>query len=359
MAGANETETKNDDEGSDSGNDDEENDDETDDDGTNDDGTNDDGTNDDGTNDDGTNDDGTNDDGTNDDGTNDDGKNDDGTNDDGTNDDGTNDDGTNDDGTNDDGTNDDGTNDDGTNENETNDNDETNGDEENNGNSTNTTDDQPTKPKPSKGKSKSSTTPAPKATAPTPISTVPTSISRVPASTLPAPTTSVAHIPIGPPARRTHISVDGGGDYVMAEPEHEMAMHPHGSIPCQYIVHLIYCYLFNLGIDISNLPVPQDQPPPNGSSRSWGATSRGRSHGNVHNIGDNPGQPDIHDPLPRGRVNLSIVNQRPTTLTIDNASSVIKVTTSCYRSASPLLQQISRSYSPVRSKSLYMFQVQI
>jgi hypothetical protein len=265
----------------------------------------------------------------------------------------------NDDEENDNETDDDEMDDDGTNENETHDNDETNGDEENNGNSTNTTDDQPTKPKPSKGKSKSSTTPAPKATAPTPISTVPTSISRVPTSTLPAPTTSVAHIPIGPPARRTHISVDGGGDYVMAEPEHEMAMHPHGSIPCQYIVHLIYCYLFNLGIDISNLPVPQDQPPPNGSSRSWGATSRGRSHGNVHNIGDNPGQPDIHDPLPCGRVNLSIVNQRPTTLTIDNASSVIKVTTSCYRSASPLLQQISRSYSPVRSKSLYMFQVQI
>jgi hypothetical protein len=265
----------------------------------------------------------------------------------------------NDDEENDDETDNDETDNDGTNENETNDNDETNGDEENNGNSTNTTDDQPTKPKPSKGKSKSSTTPAPKATAPTPISTVPTSISRVPASTLPAPTTSVAHIPIGPPARRTHISVDGGGDYVMAEPEHEMAMHPHGSIPCQYIVHLIYCYLFNLGIDISNLPVPQDQPPPNGSSRSWGATSRGRSHGNVHNIGDNPVQPDIHDPLPRGRVNLSIVNPRPTTLTIDNASSVIKVTTSCYHSASPLLQQISRSYSPVRSKSLYMFQVQI
>ncbi|KIJ89446.1 hypothetical protein K443DRAFT_16113 [Laccaria amethystina LaAM-08-1] len=142
-AGANETETKNDDEASDSGNDDEENNDEMDDDETDDDGTN-----------------------------------------------------------------NDGTNDDGTNENETNDNDKTNGDEENNGNSTNTTDDQPTKPKPLKGKSKSSTMPAPKATAPTPISTVPTSISQVPASTLAAPTTSVAHIPIGPPACRTHISVD-------------------------------------------------------------------------------------------------------------------------------------------------------
>ena len=135
---------------------------------------------------------------------------------------------------------------------------------------------------------------------------------------------------------------------------------PHGSLSRLYVVHIIYCYVFNLEFNISNLPVPQDQPPTNGSSRSWGATSRGRSHGNVHNIGDpSPVQADIHDPLPPGHVNLTIVDERPMTLTVENASSIIKVTTSCYRTVSPLLQQISRSYSPVRSKFLYIFQVEI
>ena len=48
---------------------------------------------------------------------------------------------------------------------------------------------------------------------------------------------------------------------------------PHGSLSVLYVVHLIYCYVFNGGFNISNLPVPQDQPPENGSSLSWGATS--------------------------------------------------------------------------------------
>ena len=130
---------------------------------------------------------------------------------------------------------------------------------------------------------------------------------------------------------------------------------PRGSLSFLHVVHLIYCYVLNVGFNISNLPVPQDQPPANGSSRSWGATSRGRSHGNVHNIGDpSPVQADIHDPLPRGRVNLTIVNERPTTLSVENASSIIKVATSCYHTVSPLLRQISWSYSPVRSKFLYI-----
>ena len=61
--------------------------------------------------------------------------------------------------------------------------------------------------------------------------------------------------------------------------------------------------------------------------------SWGRSYGNVHNIGDpSPVEADIHDPLPHGHVNLTIVNEHPTTLTIENASSVIKVhvTVLCY-----------------------------
>ena len=48
---------------------------------------------------------------------------------------------------------------------------------------------------------------------------------------------------------------------------------PHGSLSLLYIVHLIYCYVFNVGFNISILPVPQDQPPANGSSRSWGTMS--------------------------------------------------------------------------------------
>ena len=53
---------------------------------------------------------------------------------------------------------------------------------------------------------------------------------------------------------------------------------------------------------------------------------------------------------PNGRIALSIVDQRPHSLTIDETTSVIKIPTPCYPTMGPLLKHLSRSYSPVESK---------
>ncbi|KAF8872291.1 hypothetical protein CPB84DRAFT_1691484, partial [Gymnopilus junonius] len=52
---------------------------------------------------------------------------------------------------------------------------------------------------------------------------------------------------------------------------------------------------------------------------------------------------------------LDITSERPSTLTVNNASSVLKVNTSCYQTMSLVLKQISRQYSPVCSKSFDIF----
>lgn len=105
----------------------------------------------------------------------------------------------------------------------------------------------------------------------------------------------------------------------------------------------------NVDLDLANLLQPEVQPPANGSSRSHSGFSRGHALGNVHNFGD-PGSSNMEEVesfIPDGHVNLSIVNQPPRTLSVDETSSVIKLMAPCHQSMGPLLKHVSRAYSPI------------
>jgi hypothetical protein len=95
-----------------------------------------------------------------------------------------------------------------------------------------------------------------------------------------------------------------------------------------------------------------DEPPANGSSRSFGGFSRGHALGNVHNFGDPilEFSNAVEHIIPQGHVDLAIVYQPPRTLSVDETSPVIKVSAPCYGSMKPLLQHIKRSYSPIESR---------
>ncbi len=96
----------------------------------------------------------------------------------------------------------------------------------------------------------------------------------------------------------------------------------------------------NVDLDLANLPQPEH-----------GGFSRGRALGNVHNFGD-PGSSNMEEVesfIPDGHVNLSIVNQPPRTLSVDETSSVIKLMAPCHQSMGPLLKHVSHAYSPIRS----------
>jgi hypothetical protein len=106
-----------------------------------------------------------------------------------------------------------------------------------------------------------------------------------------------------------------------------------------------------LDIDLSKLQPPTIQAPANGSSRSSGGTSRGRALGVAPNIGDpfDDAQQEVR-PLSRGRINVTIVQQPPGDVVIENPTSHLKVLSPCYETFAPLMKKVAKSYSPVRSK---------
>ncbi|KAF8873108.1 hypothetical protein CPB84DRAFT_1854168 [Gymnopilus junonius] len=139
---------------------------------------------------------------------------------------------------------------------------------------------------------------------------------------------STLRIPVGPPSCRIHLSIDREGDTLMGMPDRE-SVAPSTVLEQGKAVH-------HLEYDISNLPTPEHQ------------HLQMDHQGNVHNFGDpSPAESDVEAPLPRGCANLMITSEWPSTLTVNNASSVLKVNTSCYQTMSPVLKQISRQYSPV------------
>lgn len=120
--------------------------------------------------------------------------------------------------------------------------------------------------------------------------------------------------------------------------------------------HFIYLLYF-LDIDLSNLAPPEQQEPANGSSRSTGGILRGRALGNAFNIGDPiDNVPQDVTPLARGRINVTIVQQPPPDIVIDNPTSHLNVKSPCYDTLGPLLKKIAKSYSPVRSKYLIIYE---
>ena len=102
---------------------------------------------------------------------------------------------------------------------------------------------------------------------------------------------------------------------------------------------------------VSNLPASERELPANGSSRLTGGILRGHALGNTPNIGDSfeDMEPDIK-PLARGWINVTIVQQPPGDLIIENPTSHLKVMLPCYGTMAPLLKKVAKSYSPVRSK---------
>jgi hypothetical protein len=93
--------------------------------------------------------------------------------------------------------------------------------------------------------------------------------------------------------------------------------------------------------------------PPNGSSRSTGGVIRGRAVGNAPNIGDpfDDMQQEVR-PLPRGRINITITQQPPGDVVIENPTSHLKVLSPCYETFAPLMKKVAKSYSPVCSEYL-------
>jgi hypothetical protein len=76
----------------------------------------------------------------------------------------------------------------------------------------------------------------------------------------------------------------------------------------------------------------------------------------IHNLGDPLSSAPEEDTLrPDGRVMLSIVDQPPHSLTIDETNSVIRVPTPCYPTMGPILKHLVRSHSPVESKVYITF----
>jgi hypothetical protein len=55
-------------------------------------------------------------------------------------------------------------------------------------------------------------------------------------------------------------------------------------------------------------------------------------------------------PLSRGRINLTIVEQPPGDVIVENPTSHLKVLSPCYETFAPLMKKVAKSYSPVRSK---------
>ena len=108
--------------------------------------------------------------------------------------------------------------------------------------------------------------------------------------------------------------------------------------------HLIIILVFNL-------PAPERELPANRSSCSTGGILCGHALGNTPNIGDpfEDMEPDVK-PLARGQINVTIVQQPPGDLIIENPISHLKVMLPCYETLAPLLKKVAKSYSPVRSK---------
>ena len=96
--------------------------------------------------------------------------------------------------------------------------------------------------------------------------------------------------------------------------------------------------------------------PAHGSSRSTGGILHGRALGNTFNIGDSIGDvPQDVAPLSHGRINITIAQQPPSAVVIDNPTSHLNIKSPCYETLGPLLKKVAKSYSPVHSKYLIIY----
>ena len=101
---------------------------------------------------------------------------------------------------------------------------------------------------------------------------------------------------------------------------------------------------------------PETEVPANGSSRSTGGILHGRAVGNSFNIGDSSyDAPQEVIPLSNGRINITIVQQPPSDIIVDNATSHLNVKSPCFETLGPLLKKVAKSYSPVRSKCFIIY----
>ena len=117
---------------------------------------------------------------------------------------------------------------------------------------------------------------------------------------------------------------------------------------CYFIYLLSYPFL---DVDLSNLPPPEKSVPANGSSHSTGGVLHGHALGNAPNIGDPfETMPQDIQPLPHGQINVTIVQQPPSDIIVENPTSHLKVISPCYETLGPLVKKVAKSYSPVRSK---------
>src|SRR6266699_1104140 len=97
--------------------------------------------------------------------------------------------------------------------------------------------------------------------------------------------------------------------------------------------------LYFLDIDLSNLAPPEREAPANGSTCSTRGILCGRALGNAFNTADPfDDVPQDVAPLSHGRINVTIVQQPPSDVIIENPTSHLKVVSPCYDTLGPLLQ---------------------
>jgi len=119
------------------------------------------------------------------------------------------------------------------------------------------------------------------------------------------------------------------------------------------LFHAFIYYCLFIDIDLANLAPPKTQVPGNGSSHTTGGILHGRALGNSYNIGDPIDDvPQDVRPLANGHINITIIQQPPSDVIVENVSSHLNVKSPCFETLGPLLKKVAKSYSPVRSKYL-------
>jgi hypothetical protein len=99
-----------------------------------------------------------------------------------------------------------------------------------------------------------------------------------------------------------------------------------------------------------------------GASRISGGILRGRAQGNVFNFADATdvlGQGPRHGTASRGRVYVYSSSFNPTTLDPEQMKPMATVKVLTSETIAPMLQQVTRRFSPVRSKYKSIYYVEI
>ena len=96
-----------------------------------------------------------------------------------------------------------------------------------------------------------------------------------------------------------------------------------------------------------------------GASRTSGGILRGRAQGNLLNLADMTHAGPGHRMASRGRVFVYSSPLNPTTLDPETMKPMASVKVTTTETLAPMLQQVTRRFSPVRSKYTLLYYIGI